>query len=252
MKKSFVLLCCLAVLATSCQRIYYAPNQPSIPHLRDKGDHDLRATYGTGGEVDVIAEVQAAYSPWRYVGVTAQAAYYMGRAARTRGDGWLLEAGAGGYYPVNKWIQMGVYSGYGRGGIYYRSTDGPRETATRFDRYYLQPCIILGPRYAQIFAGLRISRMRYIGTEVLAQGLPDHVLEDIAYIQGRRIFVINEPTFGLRVGSGVLSFHAQLTLIYPIPGQLSFTPAVSWGFSVNPERFGARRRKVDTSTALRW
>ncbi len=252
MKKTIGVLCCIAILSTSCQRIYYAPNQPSVPNLRDKGDHDARATYGAGAEVDVIAEIQAAYSPWRYIGLTAQAAYYMGHDERTRGDGWLLEAGAGGYYPVDKWLQLGIYGGYGRGDIYYRSTGGPRETATRFDRYYLQPCIILGPRYAQLFAGFRMSRMRYIGTEVSVQGLPTHLLEDIAYIQDRRVFVIGEPTFGFRVGSGVLSFHVQYAFIYPMPGQLSFTPTVACGFSINPERFGARKRKDATSSVARW
>lgn len=246
-----MLIALASLLVVSCQRIYYAPNQPQIPHLRKQGDYDVRATIGGGPEeVDFVYELQAAYSPWRYTGITAQAAFYRGEEEQTRGSAYLVELGAGGYYPLNNWIQIGSYTGYGQGQITYRQAGRTLETRTNISRSYVLPCFILGRKYAQIFGGLRIGSLHYRDTKVFAgNSLSADELSDIEYLLDRKQFTLIEPTLGLRVGWGVVSFHIQYTGLHRnikrddrfLSEQIMFVA----GLSIHPERRRSGKKEIN-------
>lgn len=250
MKKTIGILCCVAILSSSCQRIYYAPNQPSIPYLKERNDYEIRSI--NGGAVNDIKtwDIQAAYSPWKYVALTFNTALY---ANGNRAGAFLVEGGGGLYYPVSSWLHLGLYGGYGGGKIVYRFTRLESDLVLRFERSYVLPCLHVGYKYVYLYGGVRYAWMKYKEPDVPA-GLYKENLEEVDFIRARTPFALIEPTIGIRIGKGAVYVHVQYTDVQPtmrVNGRIISAETVAMGLSVNQDLFRSKKEQPENS-APKW
>lgn len=234
----------ILLLLSSCTHYYYAPNTIPTPFLREKGDCTLHAAVGFGHEY-TGSELQAVFSPVRYGALMGNFFHASGAANRANtfhdsGQGYLLEGGLGGYYPLGKTFSTSLFAGYGRGNVLNYYADGSfGAPATRtfpsklyFDRLFVQPSITYRGKVFTLGLGFRLCQLRYIKGEIDLQAPAEEVmavrsieasspivLPELVYKMG---FYIEPVTLGLHITRSYVPDPA----LHLNPGNFSFSAAV--------------------------
>ncbi len=238
------------MLSISCRRIYYAPNHPSIPYLKERNDYEIRATSGGAENKINTCDLHVAYSPWKYVALTFNSALYVsGQTAAA----FLVEGGGGLYYPVASWLHLGLYGGYGGGKIEYRFDRPDSDLVLRFERSYVLPCLQVGYKFVYLYGGVRYAWMKYREPEI-PSGLYKENLEEVNFIRERTPFALIEPTIGIRIGKRAVYVHFQYTDVQPtmrVEGRIISAETVAVGLSVNQDLFRSKKTKPDNITS-KW
>lgn len=157
MRRFFPLLPGLLALLASCT--VYAPMQPTLPLLTERGQADLSASIQPTGRV----EATAAYSPWQRVVVLGGLT-----AAPRLGEQTFLqtaqyEAGAGLYQPLGQWV-LGAQLGYGqayshRG--YQQLLGGYREYEANYQKQFVQAGVGYQGVLRSVSLTYRLTRVQF-------------------------------------------------------------------------------------------
>ncbi|MBE8712999.1 hypothetical protein [Sphingobacterium hungaricum] len=205
------ILVLLLISISSCNRYYYQPNAVNAPMLSNRNDAKILVSgnggVGTSSSGDYSSEVinlQASYSPLKYVGL-------MGNYANYRYDTYeevpedgevdahanLLEGGIGGYYPIilnEKGFKLvaDTYVGYGAGKL-------NSDVKMNFDRIFIQPGINLTTPFFDAGFAARISGIKY--SDFNSNGMLQFYVEQqgLQDITSKRHFFF-EPAITLRGG----------------------------------------------------
>lgn len=225
--KHFFPFSCLALclLSTACNHVYYAPNTPNAPLLREKGESRITALYTAGADSEYGGgEVQLAHAIGNKTGLIASG-FFGGHEEIVNtnqagsdieyGKGRYLEVGVGRFTELKKgsnW-RAEMYAGLGSGNVNSRFSFGDF-ARTGFTKVFLQPAIAYRiSRFEMAF----VPRLNYVSWRVEDASITnsanaDH-LSEINAIRNNNSFFGFEPSLLVRGGNRQLKVQAALTLL---------------------------------------
>lgn len=245
----------LLLLASSCVQYHYSPNFLQTPYHEQKGEAVVSASV-TGGPTSLGGDFSASWSPVK--NGTVMLNYYHtrsqfqdpnifgGTSYIERSRGYLMEAAAGGYFPL--FFGTGaVYAGGGFGRT--RNDYGIERIADiRLNRFFVQPTFTFRNNWFRLGMGLRMVMVNFPKGNIDYRIEPD----DIAVIQKleqESPFIFPELGGNIGVHFKPVTVMAQLVLL---PTQHS----VDYGFdasnfgiglSLDLHELGRNKKKPSTT-----
>lgn len=233
-------LCYTLFIGTGCGALYYNPPAQRMVNVTQKGEMNVSAVVpmdplGING-----INMQAAYSPVKYLGITASYLYIdkrrieyfsFGESRRVTNVISNGDVSVGGYYP---WTLISLdedfairlipelYLGTGRGSarnIYRTRQDF---SMLHYNRHFVQAGLQLKiGHYVSLLAAHQWVNLDY--RRALSSGdLPATVPIDIDNIQSRNPFSFTETSLGMAVGYKGIKLNSSITFASPgLDGQVS-------------------------------
>jgi hypothetical protein len=251
MKQLFI-ISLLALIFTSCQHIYYAPNTPNAPLFDHKGETRINGLYSKGGDTEFEgAELQLAHAFSKNFALMANAFtasrsesvsdYNGGNSQIESGRGSYVEFGGGIFYPLdvrNKWIAE-LYAGPGFGSV-INEYSWKEQSRVGITKLFIQPSI--GYKAKNFEIGF-IPRVSYINWKVKQENVSplnnQDNIDELNIIRSDPGFIAFEPSLLLRGGGRGLkaqfsvSFSNFRTSAMFLDNELAETLNASLGISLN-------------------
>jgi hypothetical protein len=249
------ILVTLSFIFEACSFIYYAPNQPHIPILRERNDFEFRASGGGEllGDVDVI-EAQIAYSPLKYWSISYNTAYFFSdRSNNNHGNSILHEFGTGFYIPLTKYLYMSGNATYAKNRVYHYY-DIPQHSRYDIQRWSFTPALHIGNKFFNVYGGLRFSSLRFSNGVIPLNARVEEKAE-LEFLLRKDKFLVVEQTIGVKGGYKFIFLGFQHTYINSFQMQLNDRKLyASYMFalvlSINQEIFNIKNKEVKSPGTL--
>ena len=150
-------LIAIALIFTSCGSIYYAPNQPHLPMIKEKGITKVNVQLAAG-EYSSTMDINAVHSVTDHLGLMGNfASYYLdGNGMNT------IDVGFGYYKPVSQHAGFEIYPGIGYGKLsVIDSWSGEYTYEVKSFRTFIQPDIFYETEHFGAALGLRVLYFKY-------------------------------------------------------------------------------------------
>jgi hypothetical protein len=193
---------------------YYAPNALVMPMVEKRHDAHLRVAVGSGGHYTGM-EATGVYSPLRYGLVMANYFRAQSRPATGSGNkvkygyGHLIEGGLGGYYPLRPDLMATLLAGWGAGSVHNRYV-GNLRSDLNFQRWFIQPGLMIHTRKTHFGLGLRLSNLAY-GKGTFHYEVPLRERNALLFIDEHSPFLLKE--FGAEFGFDGRDVHVSLQTV---------------------------------------
>lgn len=198
-------LAVVLILFSSCGTIYYAPNQPNLPMIKEKGITQVAAGIAAG-EYSSTIDVSAAHSITNHAGLTASfSSYYLdGNALNT------IDVGAGYFLPLGEKAGFEVYPSLGYGKLkVIDDWSGEFNWESKMFRASVFPDVFYESEHFGAAFGLRLLYFKYESPLFSLYSSQSNVmLEPTACITaGWQHFKFKlQGTFSSKVNSGYLDY----------------------------------------------
>ena len=147
----------LSILVTSCGHFIYKSVNPKTPLLSEKNDFVGQVSLSGGG-----SEVYAAYSPIKYLGLSAA---YAGYKQRSDSSNFLTATKFRDYeFALNPYFSLNGFVAempLGIGLTERKSVNNTFKTYSPYDRYFLQPTFGYKQEYIELALFTRITQVDY-------------------------------------------------------------------------------------------
>jgi hypothetical protein len=164
-------------------------------------------------EENLAGEINGAYSITDEVGITAGytriASGSWGSGMDTNStDGYMGEAGAGYYVPIDQNMRFEVYSGMGLGRA-LNTYSGDTRAQMNMLRAYVQPALGFKSQFFEIAFSTRMALMNYYNVRMSGNPEPN-TFSRLDYIINNRTTFFIEPALTVRIGLKNVKFQSQL------------------------------------------
>jgi hypothetical protein len=211
MKKNLFPVCIAgtAIVLSSCSDIYYAPNSPHLPMVKEKSVTEANVSLGAG-ETAGYFDLNLFHSVSHHVGLMLN--YSSFANIYTEGNSQsAIDIGAGYFTPIGEKGGFEIYSTIGYGSLGLTTYDSysfdthPAGSLSSF-RFSIQPDIFFTTKHFEAGFGVRIMSLS------MSHPLPVY---DAAYSYNgfgtSSDFLMLEPTIKLTVGGEKVKFSVQGT-----------------------------------------
>ncbi len=213
---------CLLLCSGACSRYYYMPNSMLIPAVQKQHDAAISiATCRYDGR-----EIQAFYSPLKYVLLTFNDMYIPGapdsRSVIWRGNGRIREFGGGVYYGKYPWT-LSLLGGAGSGFAenFYERDVIPATSRLDFQQWFIQPGFALQTRNFRFAIAVKQVWLHYTKGEIDKNINNSRELKAIKRIEENPTF---HPTeLGLSLGFRIRPFTLSVNRVGIISGHYQST-----------------------------
>jgi len=198
MKPASLLACTFLMLLSSCSYMYYAPSQPNLPMVKEKGVTKVNLAIGSGAESSSL-DLNGFHSVSDHVGVLLNYSYLNMEYNYLN----VIEGGVGYFHRLGERFGYEVYgtAGYGSLVVFYSDFFGNEPLyagSASMGRYGVQPGIFYSVKNFEAGAGMRLHYLNY-------SNIPSYDLFTT------RDHVMLEPTLKLALGWSVFKLTLQGT-----------------------------------------
>ncbi|HYG16710.1 MAG TPA: hypothetical protein VEC12_13220, partial [Bacteroidia bacterium] len=183
----------------SCQRGYYAPNAQNVPLFQQGGE--ARFMGSKSDEGDNTFDLQAAWSPVKYIGITGN---YFKTVYDPRAHGHYYDFGAGGYFPFKN-IVAELYGGIGQG-YAYNNFELNRYIKNHLYKYFIQVNLGFTTKYIDIAYSGRFAKLQLYGiswwqtSDNTSNQFTPELVKDLEMLENNKTTLIYEPALTVRAG----------------------------------------------------
>ena len=149
------------------ENIYYVPSAPSTALLSEKNDLNFNINRTSGSRFTGY-EIQAAYLPWKHIGITGSYSHAGNKDGKSGYSSYMrynrFEIGSGYIARFSRGWHFETYAGFGNGTIFnFHYTGTSKLNLTHF---FLQPAIAISNEKKTVQLGL-ISRFEGVNFKVM-------------------------------------------------------------------------------------
>lgn len=246
----------LSFIFASCSFVYYAPNQPHIPVLKNKNDFEVKAAYSgeSFGDVEAL-EAQIAYSPLKYWSVNYNFAhFYSDRSEKNHGNSTQHEFGTGFYFPLTRYLYLNGNVSYAQSTVYHYYELIPQHSSYKTQRWSFMPGFNWGNQYVNVYGALRFSSVGF-SNGIIPRNLMDREKDELEFLLRKNNFLVIDRTFGIKGGYKYIFLGLQLTfstanrMVWN--GRGLYAPdMMSFFLNINQELFNIKSKKVQIPGTL--